>query len=1019
MEELSLINSSGLDQGTNLYETYLTEFLRVDYFKSEPRTTIYWVKKIRAISEKLKTNGETWEDLLPKELPDELIAEYIENPREVIADGKLVEEEIEELRRPQRIILLYFLKKISGFESQNDQIIEAINNHIARVIFQMQPKKAKPDHGYAIVDTEDISVRIEKGMQLESVIEKEPFTRRYVATSDLVGTTIQLTEMYNSFVLPKKCIGVEKIMVPINDSLAPFRPSKNQEISAEKFQPSITIQSPLLCMREGTRTIDLKLGMGTKLMYDPADFSLQLSTDSGWISIPNEFVSVVGMSQTSGSVSFQIIANSDFPPISPVGCVEVEEEEETDPIPCGAMEMGIRMFHKNADKEQFAVREVELSVMVSGLFPTALRNQDQVIDPKDNYQPFGLDAEPQSIFSFTHPELAQANLREIQLQPTWISKPKNITNYYLAYNKKEEDFRIEISTSFKSEDGVNYTNEINAPSEKVFDSVISFQPIVYPVNVNVPCGSSSEEEVADPLEHSVFFELELTPQGFGVSEYPLLMTNYAIELGTQDAKWIKWWRKNVTPVNMPYVPQWSQLEISYASETVTWSVDAKTDYLRLVLNEPVGYTNYNGEPLELGEDKFGFICLGIDSLSQESTGSIYFNGEVANTNARPAVVNWWYLSSSGWKDFKPFLLIDETNGLTQTGLFNWSIPKDMVNSNTLMPLGKYWLKATIEPGERTVERTCSLSNGGELDVFQQYILFVNGIFTNAISIRRELKELAYSKNVSFLPADSSLSFVDEEVDYGLINPFHTWGEEAAETDLIFWSRAYNRVRNRGRMVAYQDFEDVILREFRDLVLVKCMPRQSGSNRVNIVVINKQFYGTYPYANASFSSVKKLETIQRFVKTKTSPFFQTVIDPNIINPRYVQIGFLVCVIFTDTQLEAENKKRLHEDLQRFVNPWLFRKDEVPMFGKWFDNSSLIAYLQSKPYVEAILNLKMGCVEGNHLRFPEEETFAGDEVLMVSDENTIITLDSLEEFDRLGVGTMEVIVDFIVGIGNEDE
>lgn len=1015
----SFIHTADLNQGTNLYQTFLTEFLDASYFKSEPRTTLSWVQLIRAIVYELKNDGlngvERWNHFFPEHLTDEQIANYILDPRGMIKRGVFTSEEIRELRQPHRILFFYFLKKISQLEPENDKIIRKFNNHIAQSIFGIKPLPAKSDEGFAVINAEEVvQVDLRLGSALEAIIEEEPFTRKYLTTSPLVGTTMTLIEAYNAFRMDAESLGIERYLLPLDSEISPFRKNPRKRLDLI-HQAAVVVQSPLLCMREGTRTIFLTMKLEEIVFLDLEMVEFKLSTVVGWVPIPNEKVTIELAETGTSQYLTTIRVNSDFPPIAPIACPEEEEEiDELELIEPCEKEGGL-LVHFNEAAGDVAIKEMKLSVKAEGLSPMAIRNQEQVLEIKDDFKPFGLDAEPQTVFSFAHPELTHPAISSITTTPKWVGKPRDIDKHYIAYKKiTEKGFRLTIKSVFKDLDSVSYIEKTERKGVPLFgDRPINFGPLKFPINVTVPCDKWDSEQL-DPLEHNLYFQFELTPQGFGVSQYPLLMTDYSVQLGVYESRWIKGSVTDPPKVNTPYIPLWSEFIIDYETDELIWSADSMQQEIRVMSYEPLGYQKYQGEVIGLGNNENGFFAIGIENITETSTGSLYLNGTIGNTRADVGEVTWWYLSESGWKSFEQHILVDETHQFTQTGLFTWTIPSDMVKTNPLMPLNQYWLKATLKKREPVNQRSCTPTGCSQPSECQYSLITLNGLFANAVSILRDSTELMESSNAHYLPAGSELTLAKKEVDFSLTNPFNTSGEEFEESELEYWSRVFNRVRNRGRMVEIQDFEDLILRNFRDFVLVKCNPRILGSNRVNIVVVKKQFYGTYPFQNAPKCSVQTLNSVEKFVRQRTSPFFQTVIEPKVVNPCYREIGFLICILFKNRAHEAENEERLFNDLQRYINPWLFVPNTVPKFGCWFDFGSVMAEIQSKDYVEAVLDIKLGFVNGNELDFPEHYKFGPDDVLLLSNSNTIVALDSMTEFKRLGVGTMEIELDFIVGL-----
>ncbi|MBL4604280.1 MAG: hypothetical protein JKY02_01010, partial [Flavobacteriaceae bacterium] len=253
-------------------------------------------------------------------------------------------------------------------------------------------------------------------------------------------------------------------------------------------------------------------------------------------------------------------------------------------------------------------------------------------------------------------------------------------------------------------------------------------------------------------------------------------------------------------------------------------------------NEPKGYKQYYGEEISLGEDEYGALYLGFTDLVKEGVGTLYFNGDTGNARAPQVAYTWWYLTDNKWEVLTDYILDDGTNGLTQTGIISWSIPSNMSNTSTMMPSSIYWIKMTIEP----IPETDSHAHNCRGKVLKYYdsLMNLDGVYTNACTIIRQPKELAESNNVSPLAADSILTLQDSDLNYEFYLPYATFGQVDKESNLDFWARVFNRVRNRGRMVCEQDYEDLLLQGFRNLSLVKTIPRRQGRDYIDIVVIKR-------------------------------------------------------------------------------------------------------------------------------------------------------------------------------------
>jgi len=973
---------------------------------------------IKEISRKknMQTYGKFWYNILPKNIPVELITEYIKDPRGTIAKNRFTDNEIKELRQPQRILLFYFLKKLGQYKQENPRIIERFNQIISEEIFLLRPRAAVPDIGYLTVMNEENSLMdISPGLILDCIVEDEQITRKYIITSSIIGHQLNLTQAY--LAVPSRNgnrLCVTKQELPLKDTIYPFSPDvlcpvKNAD---HMFYPSIIITSKLLCMSEGVRNIELTMDMEDANLLELDRFKFKITTAEGWRTIMKEEVAITKLFNSDKKFVFNFKFNADYPPISPIK--EVPDEEIY-----LKSKSAIMMGYAYRDKLSFSVKQVQLEVYVCGLRPMAIRNQEIILNPQDDYQPFGVDAELQSTFSFSHTELMHPKLREINLTPKWVGKPIDLNAYYKAYGKLEKDFKVNISTIYRAKDALAYTSHLDSEGAELMAETIAFKPTSLDETDNF-CASFDIEE-ADPMNFNLYYQIQLVDQDFGQSQYPLLMSQYTIKYAKYENAKFPWLQIKPDEVNLPYIPIWSELLIDYYSEKVIWTSNptgptSPNQIIEVYKNEPKGYDQYFGEKINLGADQYGALYLGFEDLIKDGIGTLYFDGDTGNARAPQVTHTWWYLTNKKWEKLTDHILDDGTNGLTQTGIISWTIPEDISNSSTLMPAYIYWIKMTIEPilEDELHPQQCGMK------VLEYYdaVMSLNGVFANACTISRQPEELAESNNVSPLAAGSTLTLQDTELDFEFDLPYNTYGQVKKESTLDFWARAFNRVRNRGRMVCVQDYEDLLLQDFRNLSVVKTIPRRKTKNYIDIVVINRQVYDTIPYPIPPLNSVKELNKIREAVFPFSTPFMSNTIELNVVNPCYQEVGFLVYLEFQGNATLPENELRVYEDLMAFVNPWRVIEDQPIQFGCWFDYAEIVSFLQSRPYIKAVYYIKMGLSDGETLIFPEKYTFSEEEVLIVTEPNKIVIVDNPDDYDWYSIGTMTIGKNFIVSDSSKE-
>ena len=1036
MENSNVIkHHNDVGQGTNVFTTPIKKFLRRGYFSPEPRTILYWVAYIRELSkedqigtrknkvrpinegtfnreessdEEFSSYGQYWYDLLPPELSNELLAEYIADPRGTIASQRFTDAEIVELRQPQRILLFYFIRKLANYFVENRRIIGEVNTQISENIFRLYPKAAIPDRGYITVSSEENAfIEIDTGALMESIVEGEQITRIYETSSFLYSYPVVLDRLVLATPVedPNQLVLQEQTL-PLEEMIYPFRPLPTAPLDQyyKEFKPAIIISSALLCLREGKRTIHLLLEIAGSYQNN---LQFMLTTGEGWTLLPTEYTTVELSEFMPGKLRVKIVLQPEAPPVTPM-----LDPSDEDQYLSNHSALKIQQIAQTDDG--FWLSKIDLEVLVEGLFPEAIRNQEQVLNPEDDFQPFGVDAELQSAFTFTDRELTHPALKQITLNPQWVAVPGNLDTYYAAYDKKQAGFQAEICTGYVAPDSVSTVWSSNGIAQ-LFEGPITFKPTSVSASESTCTVWDSEE--LDPLNHSLFYQLELINQDFGQSAYPLLMTNYAIEYGVYSSRWLF---KPARPleVNQPYIPLWSGLSVNYSTEVVQWTIESSEQSIGVFKNEPLGYKKYEGEPLKQGVDKNGVLYFGFENLAKDNEANMLFHGDTGNPRSAEVSHTWWYLNNEEWVALTNFIVSDGSHGFIQTGIFSWAVPTDISNSNPMMPTGFYWLKLTIEPlWEDFYLPPCRFQKRE----YYKGLMSLNGVFTNALTIVRQEAELEESNNLSSLKAGSILTFVDSKLDFPISLPYTTFGQVAKESELDFWARAFNTVRNKGRMVQGQDYNEILLRKNRELALVKAIPRMPVRQFFSVVVIRRQAYDAIPYPLPEIFSSYDLERIRAQIIPLSSPFIgnvetppgiQSPLDVKVINPCYTEIGFIVYAKFVAGSTPADNQVRMFEDLQSFVNPWRYTQNVSLQFGCWFDYASIISFVQNLPYVEVAYSIEMGVVENQELKLMDVGIFYEDEILVLNDPNMIVLDEIPDDPDCQGIGKMFIAEDFIV-------
>lgn len=977
-------NPQHFRQGTNIYETPLSDVLNSEYFKAEPRTTVDWLRSIQYMCE----HHADLKQVLPPGISLNLLSQYIRDPRGT--SNRFTAEEMSELQTPLRVTLFYFLRKLAQYEGQNAQLITRINNLLFRELFSERPIPGYPDRGVVSIDHQHLqAVAIKKGAFIQAQVPGEKSPRTYQTITPIVGHTIKLDHCLLSAPFGKHQLNLVHFELPLKQRFTPFSPY----LSGDRliFEPSVIIRSPLLSLQEGRREILLTLEL-QKHPLEPLRF--QISTSEGWRTInPGKAVRKEQLEVTS-QIHYRFSLRPDEQAINPID--EGDNIVSTTP--------GIRIFGLVNNK----IIHTSLKVTTRALTPRAIRNQDQVLILLDKIVPFGLDAPRNAAFTFTHPQLNNAFIVKMTLQPEWVALPENLNQYYKAYHKKKEDFTVSIHR-------LQFNGKNHTQHELVTKTTLFTQPIAFSVSGNIPATGEWEEEESDPLLQPTAYQMTLNGADFGHQQYPLLMANYAIEKAKYENTSIKFLHKAPIPVNVPYTPMLSSFLINYTTKRVQWRPQEQEANIELLRNTPFGYQTYTGETIELGEDQSGALYLGFSALKKERAASFYVHGIAGNPSTPQAKIIWYFLSDDQWQVLTHrYVLYDGTEALTRPGIFYWIPPPSMSKSNTLMPHGVYWLKAVVsgqEAAHTAIKQAYILDS-------HPTMLTIDGLIDNAFLIEQSAESMSSTANYTPMPAGSNVTYPEASWPFQLTLPYDTTGILAPEKEPIFWCRIANLTRNDNRMVTVRDFEDILLQNFRFLILVKCLPRKAEEDLIKIVVAPRLHHNQYlnkidPGSFAlPFISNRPLRKMEAFARKLSSPFFHYNINLQLTNPNYIWVGFALHLQYQGNRTVAANNRQLYHDLQYFLNPWLFEKENIPRFGNWIDSGTLFTYLLEQPYIQTIYGIKIGKMVNGQLDFRRQPAPEPDQVWVMPPQHGLMVFFDENGFRELGIGLMVINWNFEV-------
>jgi hypothetical protein len=364
----------------------------------------------------------------------------------------------------------------------------------------------------------------------------------------------------------------------------------------------------------------------------------------------------------------------------------------------------------------------------------------------------------------------------------------------------------------------------------------------------------------------------------------------------------------------------------------------------------------------------GEFYIGLEKLSAQESVNILFQVMEGTTDplvSKPEYhVAWSYLSANEWVNFKDQDLVDRTLQLIKSGIISFSIPSGATTQHTLLPKDHIWLRASISEAAGAVAKLISVQAQAALVTFSDQ--------GNAADVLA--KPLAAS-TISKLKVP--LSWVKK-----IAQPYSSFGGRAVEQPEKFYTRVSERLRHRDRASTIWDYEHLILEAFPTIYKVKCL----NHTRVeDIELESEKFYSENQPGYVTIITVPSLVNrndtdklkpythqstlaeIKTFLASRVSAHVNVIVE----NPLYeeVKTGFKL-KLKSGYQNFTYYANLLREEITQFLSPWLTDNAAEIEFGGKLYKSTVIDFIEERPYVEFITDMNLRQKVGENSAFSED-------------------------------------------------
>ena len=167
------------------------------------------------------------------------------------------------------------------------------------------------------------------------------------------------------------------------------------------------------------------------------------------------------------------------------------------------------------------------------------------------------------------------------------------------------------------------------------------------------------------------------------------------------------------------------------------------------------------------------------------------------------------LADNAWRTLGPGeLMQDDTRSLRASGLVAVVLPREATLSNTRLPAGLAWLRATTPAAPRAA-------------------CHIVGVHANAIEVEFVDQGNDAARLARALPAGSIAKFKSPLATVkSVTQPYASFGGALREDDASLARRAAERLRHRNRAVSRWDIERLVLQAFPSVYRAKCIAHAS-------------------------------------------------------------------------------------------------------------------------------------------------------------------------------------------------
>lgn len=610
--------------------------------------------------------------------------------------------------------------------------------------------------------------------------------------------------------------------------------------------------------------------------------------------------------------------------------------------------------------EAYAIETISIRTKVNGLRRLAAFSDTSAVVTDQTFRPFGQRPKDGATFQVGCAEMGRKPVTEIGVDLAWANRPNptgGFKAHYAAYGKNTEIPEPELSIDYLSGDGWKPVSKAPLPlfdTEPITGSLLADRKFSGKVTGHSIAAAGTvlarEYQSRQSIRAGMIrMHLTGTAGGFHADQYPLALVD------AMRPRLLPIRERKIPPA--PFVPEISRFSISYTAEAhiALNAPDAARAGEEIRQVSPFGSVQVFPQrmlrQIQLFPKRLGFGQVSFQLTGSNITGRVAMAFSMKQSGhlrlvPEPNPIRWVYLSATGWRDLpETALSSDTTAGLMRSGLVVIDLPDDAIEHSSEMPAGGVWISA--------------VATRPHLEIFPA----LRGAKINGVWVTRRdntWKDTGQTREWSFNPAQPGLANPTEIATPSAIRP-----PEPPET---FVARVGERMRHRKRGVTPWDIERMVLQEFPEVWMAKCLPHLSrhtaspAPGQITLVLTRKPplseiSKGPLP----SLFDVATLERVGAWLKDYT--YEGAHID--VVNPTFERLQVRTKLALNADRENGAMAQMLRRELAQYLSVWT-AGPALGRFGWSLNVHMLRAHIADLDYVRDLTDFSVLHMAGDDMR-----------------------------------------------------